>query len=168
MTDKKKGVRIILLVEDEMIERFARRVLIALGYHARELRVVPYPVGRGSGKQWIDQQYLVQVKIYRSQAYHQKIALLVGTDADELTVMNRHLTLAGALQVENLVPRSNQERIAIWIPRWNIETWILFLAGDQVDENENYKRRLINPNLVDVADEFVIQYRATRRGEQLI
>lgn len=34
---RKKGVRVTLLVEDEMTERFAREVLLKLGYHRGEV-----------------------------------------------------------------------------------------------------------------------------------
>ena len=47
---RKKNVRIMVLVEDELLERFARNCLKELGCHPRELRIRTSPVGRGSGE----------------------------------------------------------------------------------------------------------------------
>ena len=165
MGAKEKGIRITLLVEDEMIERFARRVLEALGYATREMFFLPYPIGKGSNKQWLNQNYAKQVKIFRSKANNQKIALLVATDADEMQVLARRRSLEEVLQTADPNARNEKERIALWIPRWNIETWVLALSGEAVNEDKNEKTRVGKSDLRAVAAEFVRQYRELQRGE---
>ena len=147
----KRGVRVTLLVEDRMIERFARRVLVRLGFHDRELRIEPYPSGRGSAKQWVDKQYARLVRVHRSKSYQKGLAIVVGTDADELTLNQRSLQLAACLEAEKLDPRQAKESIVHWIPKWNIETWILALLGESIDEDQNYKDRVQSPPLDQVA-----------------
>src|SRR5438874_2421683 len=120
------GVRFTLLVEDRALARFVRDCLLEMGAHPREIRVLPFPVGRGSGKLWIDREYPIQVQAHRRRGF-QNIALVVGTDADEQTVQQRAQQLADRLQEAGQGARTDQERVAIWIPRWNIETWLLFL-----------------------------------------
>jgi hypothetical protein len=166
---QKRCVRVTLLVEDEAIERLAREVLLGLGFHRRELFVEPYLGGQGSGKQRVTQQYPAKVKIYRSKANSQQICLLVGTDADEFTVVQRHAQLDAAIQLENLDPRSTAERIVLWIPRWNVETWLLSLSGQVVDEEDKKtKERVRQPDYQAAAVEFNRQFRIHQRGEPLV
>lgn len=156
---RKRGVRVTLLVEDRMIERFAVSVLQRLGFHRKELFVEPYPVGRGSNNQWIDQRYATLVRVQRAKGTFQNLALLVGTDADELTLAQRTQRLADTLVAASLSPRDADEAITHWIPKWNIETWILTLSGDGVDENHDYKHRVKSPLFDQIAEEFVRRYR---------
>ncbi len=156
---RSKGVRITLLVEDKALARFAREVLLLLGFHRREMRFLNYPVGRGSAKHWVENQYAREVKVYRSKAGHQKIALLVGTDADEQTVRYRFDCLAAKLKDARLTDRVTNDRIVLWIPKWNVETWILHLAGEKVDEDANYKTRNMKPDYRKVAKAFVDRFR---------
>lgn len=118
-----RGVRFLILVEDRKLERFVRECLYALGVHTREIRVVDYLEGRGSAKQRIDREYPVQVQAYRRRC-SENIALIVGTDADEQTVQQRISRLGQVLRQAELEPRASDERIAIWVPRWHIETWL--------------------------------------------
>ena len=104
---KKKGVRIMIIVEDEALERFSREVLLKFGFGRHELRVTIYPVGQGSTKDWLDKQYHVEVRTMRSKAY-QNLGLVIGTDADEATVNHRTNRLATALQDEGLLVAFDQ------------------------------------------------------------
>jgi hypothetical protein len=55
--------------------------------------------------------------------------------------------------------RAAYERIALWIPRWNIETWLLFLNGKAVDEEANYKGQAREMDIKAAAREFVRRFR---------
>ena len=46
----KRGVRVVLLVEDEALERFVRRVLLAFGFQTRDIRVKRVPERAGLGE----------------------------------------------------------------------------------------------------------------------
>ncbi len=155
---KGSGVRFTILVEDRTLERFIRHCLLQLGAHPRELYVLPFPAGRGSGKQRIDLQYPREVQAYRRKRF-ENIALVVGTDADEQTVQQRAQRLADTLRATGCDERTDQDRIAIWIPKWNIETWLLFLKGEEVHEEVNYKNQAGEVSIKTVAAEFVRRFR---------
>jgi hypothetical protein len=160
---QRRGIRVAILVEDRLLERFARRVLTELGFASHELRVIPgYPHGKGSGKQWVAQQYLAEVPAQRRAANHQKVALLVGTDADNLSVDARARQLADALKTANEPAREAHERIIHWIPKWSIETWLLHLLGNlPVDETKSLKKRFTAATRVEwntIATKFVDEY----------
>jgi len=164
-----RGVRIVILVEDEDLERFARNVLRVFGFGRRELRVYPFPVG-ANAKKWLTDRYPGQVGLYRQEANHQQVALLVGTDADEQTVQQRHNALAESLRQAALPPREEHERITLWIPKWHIETWILHLAGQEVSEDRSYKHAVRDPEFAVAAEKFVEDFREFKRdpnGETL-
>src|SRR5262245_5670710 len=133
-----RGVRFTVLVEDRALERFVRECLYVLGVHTREIRIVAYTAGRGSAKQWIDREYPIQVEAHRRRS-SENIGLVVATDADQQTVQQRVVRLGEVLQAASRNARGPDERIAIWVPRWNIETWLLFLSGSGVDESANHK-----------------------------
>jgi hypothetical protein len=127
----KRGVRIVVIVEDEALDRFARSALGALGFDSRDYRILPeYPKGGlGSGKKWVTDSYVVEVRTLRKKNYQRNIGILVGTDANELTVAARAAQLDAALAEMGLEVRNDLERVAIWIPRWSIETWGVALTG---------------------------------------
>ncbi|MGA2797002.1 MAG: hypothetical protein ABSE63_05465 [Thermoguttaceae bacterium] len=156
---RKKGIRIVLLVEDRMLERFARAILVKLGFNSRDFRLIPYPVGTNT-KQWVTQQYPIEIKTYRQKVnYQPNIALLVGTEADEQTVIQRNNYLSASLQVADIAPRQVQESIVLWVPKWHVETWILFLSGQNVNEDQSYKHDVNNPDFGLVANKFADKYR---------
>jgi hypothetical protein len=155
---KGRGVRFTVLVEDRALERFVRECLYHFGVHHREIRIVPFPAGRGSAKQWNDREYPIQVQAHRRRST-ENIALVVGTDADDQTVQQRAQRLPEVLQQAGREARSPQERIGLLVPRWNIETWLLFLSGREVDEAANYKGQAREVDIKAAAQEFVRRFR---------
>jgi hypothetical protein len=125
-------VRVVLLCEDSQHEAFCRRFLAVEGWRKHEVLTVPYSVGRGAAEQWVREQYPAEVRALRSG--HVRKALLVMLDADERTVSQREQELAQSLSSAGGTPRMPDEKIGHFIPRRNIETWIAYLAGDDVDE----------------------------------
>jgi len=161
-----QGVQVTLLVEDETLERFAYRVLLDLGFERRKIRVNRAPKGKGSGKQYVSQRFPVEVQAQRRKANHLNVALVVGSDADELTVTQRVGELDSALEAFGLGKRGPEERICLLIPRWHIETWILHLNGEQVVEDENYKKdvKVQDVDFPKTSQVFVERYRDWKRG----
>ena len=156
---RRRGVRVTVLVEDRALERFVREVLLLLRFQRHEMRFVMHQAGRGSAKQWVEQRYPSEVRAHRKEAHHQQIILLVGTEADEQTVADRFRYLASKLTDAGLADRNDNERIALWVPKWNVETWFLHLSGEGVDEKKDYKTKLRNPDYRAVAREFVSRFR---------
>lgn len=160
MAEKKMGIRIVVVVEDRMLERFCRECLLAFGYHRKEIRYEVAPAGKGSGKVWVDKSFAVEVKILR-QKRNQARAVLAGTDVDEMTIPQRIENLSKALLNIGQEDRGGQERIAYWLPKWSIETWLERLQGDDVVETESYKGKVKNPSFPELAAEFSRMYRAS-------
>ena len=66
------------------------------------------------------------------------ICLAVMIDADTHSVQDHYIELDQALQQANLPARQPGEKIGIFVPKRNIETWIRFLQGHAVDEETAY------------------------------
>lgn len=128
---------VIILAEDEMQARFVRRYLERL-YNARppQIRVAKLPNGRGCGEQWVRQQYANEVKEFRKRSAKAATALIVVIDVDTEEPAVR----LQELQKESWPLRSDKEKIVHFLPKRNIETWILFLNGTIVEENTSYKK----------------------------
>lgn len=120
---------------------FCRRALISLGIPGRDIYPVMSPDGKGSGEQFVRESYAKQVEASRARNARRRAALVVHTDADARTVVNRAASLATALAQASQPPRGPDEAIALLIPRRNIETWIHFyLSGPPIDEENAYPK----------------------------
>lgn len=121
---------VFLLVEDKRHQSFLRRFLLKNGIDKREMKFAPVPDGRGSGKQWVLNQFANQVRICRARNMRASSSLIAMMDADELTVdecmsgLDERLSRSGLPRVE-----FKRDRIARLVPKWSIETWILFLSA---------------------------------------
>ncbi len=135
---RQKGVQVVVIVEDRELERFVRRTLEAFGFNRNKVRVCPdYPKGKsGDAKQYVNKTYEKEIVTFRQKSRENRV-LLVGTDADQMTVSQRIQVLE-----TNVNPvRNSEERIVYWIPRWHVETWGLYFMGNTVDEDTKYKTR---------------------------
>jgi len=155
----RKGVRLVVLCEDDKHWRFARWAFIQLGYNPRELKDSQAPPGGGAAEQWVRQRYANEVSVYRSKAGHQKIGLVVVIDADKQTVDYRHKQLSSGLGEAGLDKRGAAERIAIWVPKRHIETWVADLLGHTVNEEDDYKNRMAEADYRQAAVAFLERYR---------
>jgi hypothetical protein len=164
----KLGVRVVLLVEDEALECFGRRVLLRFGYRRRDIYAKRAPKGRGSGKDWVTRNYPVEVRTHRrTSSYQENIEIVVGIDADEIAVEERGRKLDAALENAGLERRRPDEKICLFIPKWNIETWIVYLSGIAVDEaRDDYKNHpnVRNVDYVRLAEAFVDSFRSWKQG----
>ena len=132
---------VVVLAEDERHQRLVRRYLYKLHYQSHDIRFVDLPNGRGCGAQWVLQRYVAEVKKYRTRAAGAKTALMVAIDADTGHVAERDRELRRAFEKEGLAARKPDEAVVHLIPKRNVETWILCLSGEQVDEITDYKQR---------------------------
>lgn len=150
---------IVILCADRQQEVFIRRFLKRNGIQNRRVRVRPYPAGRGSGEQFVREQYQVEVEAHRSRAAKLNIALIVMQDCDTRSVEDARARLE-----ENATRLNDNERIAILLPKRNIETWIHFLiSGAPVDESNSYPKLNRESECHDVVDQLgaKTEYRLT-------
>jgi hypothetical protein len=131
---------VIVVVEDGRHKMFVYRYL----RHHRdlrrdEIRLLTSPPGIGSAERWVLERFAVEVGTYRSR--HPETRLIAVVDADVGSVQHRFqqfdeaLTATGKPGVD-----VRTERIARLVPKRNIETWVLCLNGEIVDEDTDYKR----------------------------
>ncbi len=117
--------------------------------HRKEIRDAEMANGRCSGAQWVTEHYAKEVLahlIRRSKlpdARRPEKWLIVVIDADHRTVPDR------LNEFRKRITESHDERvrsytvesanIARLIPKWSVETWILNLNGEAVDEEKTCK-----------------------------
>jgi len=121
----------IVLVEDKRQERFVRRLFEHLGFEARNLRFNIAPSGRGAAEAWVRKLYPDEVRALRSRNYQKSLGLLAMRDGDAVGVTARKLELDDELRASGLEARRAEERIAVPVPTWSIETWLLHLLGKE-------------------------------------
>jgi hypothetical protein len=132
---------VIVLVEDSRHQQFVWRYLRRCGLEQHTMRFKLSPAGAGSGEQWVRERFAVEVEAYRQRRARAETTLIVVIDADNRLVPERLAQLDSNLdeaQADRIRPGA--EQIARLVPRRNIETWILCLNDDPVDEETDYKR----------------------------
>ncbi len=151
----KRIAEIIVLAEDNNQAKFARLYLERAGHDSRRIRVRPPAQGKGSGEQYVREHYTDEVRYYRNRSSHRTAALVVVTDADTMIVGEREGKLKNALASAGQNPRQPREAIALFIPKRNIETWILCLTGERVNEKQDYADHGdIQPRIKPAAETF--------------
>lgn len=135
-----RRVQVVVLCEGLQDYRFAYRCLVECGWRADQIAFKISPPGRGSAFTFILEQYPQEVQANRSGRKKEQ-ALLVLVDADTEPEGGREKELDRRLRAAQQKPRQAGERIAHWVPRRHLETWVYHLTHGQADEETDYKRR---------------------------
>jgi len=135
-----RRVRIVLLCEDSQQEAFTRRFLEGMGWDTRELRVEKSPSAKGSAEQWVRERFPNELKVYRQRKPKAASGLIALIDADAKEVQDRIHEFKEVCQTKTVPFREDNEAVAIGVPKRNIETWIHYLNGRQVNETEAYEK----------------------------
>jgi hypothetical protein len=141
----------MVLAEDTRHRNFVRKYLKRRRYDG-EIRFENPPSGRGCGEQWVRENYARAVGAYRARSSKAKTALIVVIDADTNEVSRRVRQFKDALGND---PRKDDETIVHLIPKRNIETWILHLNGEQVDEETDHHNREVDGMILTAAAVFL-------------
>ena len=138
----RRSATVIILCEDIQQEIFVRQWLKEKGFNSRQIRVKRSPSAQGSAEQFVRTQYPVEVRECRRVATYQSVgvSLVVSIDADISSVEERRDQLDRALANSDLARRRPDERIAILIPKRNIETWVHYVMGEDVNETDIYPK----------------------------
>jgi len=134
----RKRCLVIVIAEDERQEMLARKYLRQQGLGTREIRFRSSPSGRGSAEQWVRKTFVDETRVYRSRQAQTK--LIVTIDADTNTIQYRFRQLDEALIDNGRERIGAAEQIARLVPKRNVETWILCLNGEAVNEETDYKQ----------------------------
>ena len=124
--------KIIVLCEDKQQEAFIRRFL-----KKRNRR--PYSVQRpqgGAGDQFVRDRYPAQLDAVRKGGG----ALVVMLDGDSYGRDRRQQQLDQECEQRNISPQEPGDKVAVFVPTRNIETWIAYLDGQGVNETDAYPR----------------------------
>lgn len=104
------------------------------------MRVEKAPAGRGSAEQYVRQQFPRELKAHRR--LHINSVLVVILDGDRVGVDGRIGELDKACEGAGIGMRTPDERVAVFVPTWNIETWFSYLDGETADETKSDYPRL--------------------------
>ena len=146
-----KMTKVTILCEDLDQERFIRKYLICRGLSSRDITCFPKTTGmKVENNNALILKYYPQIlKSYRSRKNSQDIAVIVMIDADDKTIDERIRSLNIAVNKEegerNKDMRLPNEKIAIFVPARNIETWFSYINGNQdCNEQDDYKNKTLN------------------------
>jgi len=159
MTNKDQKPEVVILCEDIAHERFIRQYLICCGFDGRRIKDFGNPKGRkiNNNNDFVLKHYASLVKSYRRKNF-QNLAVVVMVDADESSIYDRIRALNVALNEEegklNKDLRFPEEKIAIFVPARNIETWFYYINYDKnCNENTDYKNypEIRTTNIIELA-----------------
>ena len=160
----RRNVQYVIVCEDRQHEVFVRRFLKKMGVikNNRSLRIEKAPVGRGAADKFVLDRYVTELKAARQAHVDRKWIILL--DGDKFGVASRLRQLKHACEQKGVQARSAADRVAVFIPTWNIETWLAYLGGEDVDEE-----RRDYPKLAQESDckEHVAELAAMCRNGQL-
>jgi len=131
---------VIVLAEDKHQRMLVFRYLKKCGLKDHAMRFRQSPAGRGSAENWAQRQFVKETGAYRHRRARARTALIVIIDADARTVQDRLSQLDQALAQSGKQTVGGSEQIARLVPKRNVETWILCLNGQAVDEDTDHKR----------------------------
>ena len=94
------------------------------------------------------------------RAKHLALKLIVVTDADTLSVDERRRRLSASLNLVDEPEAGPGEAVALLIPCRNIETWIYYLSGEDVDETTEYRHLDRAGDCQPAVDRLVAWYRS--------
>lgn len=154
--------QVTILAEDRRQARFVRAYLRKKqpDLPQRNIKDAPMASGFGSGAQRVIDRYAIEIKAYCIRQARKWLIIVI--DADKNTVqerlneLRRRLEQSDDLRLRNF--HAESEQIARLVPKWSIETWILNLNGEVVDENVPYKRQhrpwddLIRPASIELCN----------------
>ena len=135
-----RRVQVLLLCEDSQQEAFVRRFLKGMGWNPREIRPRKSPSAGGSAEQWVREEFPKELTIYRQRQHKAATILIAVIDADSKDVQQRVNEFEAECSSQDVQFRSDDEAVAFVIPKRNIETWIHYLQGEQVTEEDDYPK----------------------------
>ena len=131
----KRTTQIVVLCEDEQHSVFMSRFLKRMGWQNRQLRIEKASRGKGSAEQFVRDRFPRELEAYRRNRNRVSCMLAVMIDGDNQGVVARRNGLYAACQRTAVDPPKEDDRVAIFVPTWNIETWLTYLNGEEVEED---------------------------------
>ncbi len=132
----RRRVQYILVCEDQQQETFVRWFLREMGLvdNRYQLRVEKAFAGQGSAEQFVRQKYVTELEVGRRS--HVDCTLILVIDGDRYGVEGRLRQLDRDCEAGGVGVKSSEDKVAVFIPTWNIETWLAYLDGEVVNESK--------------------------------
>lgn len=132
----RRKVQAVILCEDAQQATLAETYLKSRGLRPHQIRTVPYPGGRGSGAKHVLDRYPGELAARRTDTVNRSLAVLMDEDGQGVTVRQRQMSQACAAQ--GIPVRTDADRVGVFIPARNVETWLRFLEDRPVNEADDY------------------------------
>jgi hypothetical protein len=139
---------VLVLAEDQRQRQFIYRFLVTAGVNPHQMTIEVSPSGQGSAEQWVRKNFARHASKCRARnAKHARAStsMFVILDADKLSVQEHLIELDTALTIASQ-PKYDaaNDTIARLIPKWSVETWILYLSTNgaptpPLSEDQTYK-----------------------------
>lgn len=141
----KRVTQLVLLCEDEQHAVFMSRFIKRMGWRTSQLRIEKASRGKGSAEQFVREAYPRELMAYRRNRSRIGCMLAVMVDGDNQGVSARSNSLQAACINAGVPPRQAGDKVAVFVPTWNIETWLTYLVGTEVDERRSDYPKLARP-----------------------
>lgn len=127
--------QITVLCEDKQHATFIR---IFLKKRKRRVQRTLLTPNKGAGDQFVRNNYPEQLDAIRKR----NGILVVMIDGDNYSIEQRMKQLNDACTQNGISPRESGDKvkIAIFVPKRNIETWLAYLDGEPVNETDEYPK----------------------------
>lgn len=116
-----------------------------MGWKGRHLRFKSSPLAKGSAEQFVREEFPKEIEAYRRNRNRVGCELVAMLDGDADGVDARFRALDEACNQASVSPRDNADHVAVFVPTWDIETWLVYLSGETVDEAKRNYPRLERP-----------------------
>ena len=128
-----KPSSVILVVEDDYHKRLVYQYL-KRRVNPHVIRIEISPSGRGSAESWVRERLVLELREYRRRQAETRLIVVI--DADKNTVQERMAQLDQSLK--DAAVSIARHHIARLVPKRNVETWILCLNAEDVNEEDDY------------------------------
>jgi hypothetical protein len=156
------GIRVRVWCEDGEHEAFAKQLLCdVFGVDRRAIEVNKAPAGDGAASSWVIRRYHDEVTpTYRRSRHQSGLGFLVLVDGDNVGFTARLAALKAS-------DRAVDDHVVLLAPTWSVETWVLWLAGEDVDESKSTKEHLPPVEFRGRLKEAVARWRSPQIREEL-
>ena len=136
--------QVFILCEDTVHYHFTKKYFELLGFNSRNIRGEYNPKGRsvGSGAKYVQDNYQKQLKAFHSKINHLESILVIVIDDDT----KEHIK-----KLHQIYPRLHDEKVLIFSPKRNIESWFYYIDGNFIDEFTDYKNNYRNAKPTEFA-----------------
>lgn len=127
-----RNAQVCILCEDTTHFHFARKYLILLGFNSRNIIPRHNPKGRstGSGAVYVKDKYKNEVEAFRRKNRSSYILVVI---IDDDTKNHLH-------NLKQIYSPNTTEKILLFSPARNIESWFHYIEGNAIGETEDYKK----------------------------